>query len=90
MLRATWRGLSTVERPAGAPVLDPTCGSRGRAIASGDPVGEEKSSSLYRDHCCSALFKTAEIHNEVVIVQRRTCSAFTLLNLSNRVRLLVV
>src|SRR5712675_388747 len=38
----------TVERPAGAPVLDPTCGSRGRATASGDPVGEEKSSSLPR------------------------------------------
>jgi hypothetical protein len=28
----------TVERPAGAPALDPTCGSRRRAAASGDPV----------------------------------------------------
>jgi hypothetical protein len=26
---------------AGAPVLDPTCGNRGRATASGDPVGVE-------------------------------------------------
>src|SRR6266436_316852 len=36
----------TVERPAGAPVLDPTCGSRGRATASGDPVGVERSTPL--------------------------------------------
>jgi hypothetical protein len=52
-LRATWRGLETWcgSGPPGhndAPALDPTCGSRGRATASGDPVGEEKSSSLPR------------------------------------------
>jgi hypothetical protein len=42
-LRATWRGLETWcgSGPPGhndAPALDPTCGSRGRATASGDPV----------------------------------------------------
>jgi hypothetical protein len=49
-LRATW-GAGNVARSSGlpgAPVLDPTCGSRGRATASGDPVGGEKSSSLPR------------------------------------------
>ena len=45
-LRATWRGLETWcgSGPPGhndAPALDPTCGNRGRATASGDPVGWE-------------------------------------------------
>jgi hypothetical protein len=52
-LRATWRGLETWcgSGPPGhndAPALDPTYGSRGRATASGDPVGDEKFSSLPR------------------------------------------
>jgi hypothetical protein len=50
-LRATAKALEHPPEPkVGAPVLDPTCGSRERVTAPGDPVGRRVNRRPYRDN----------------------------------------
>src|SRR5450631_871799 len=80
----------TVERPAGAPSPRPYLWEPGAGDRLRRPGG--RGEILVPTATIAAAHYSRQLKSIMrwSIVQRSTCSAFTLLNLSNRVRLLVV